>query len=169
MVFEGAAACGGCGTGDCGGTDVAGELPAGVVCGVCCGNSKTPASVGAGMCGRFVNQGRAWVNYGKAASGLRFFLRFVTDDTFDTFLRLLWGMTVRGRYGGCGCGGRRVFFRIGMGDAHDGVLSGNGLFSWRFLKTWAGWRENVTAVGCRVRSSCLPETGAGCRIEGRKG
>ena len=48
--------------------------------------------------GVFFNQGRAWGDYGKAGRFGRVFLRFVTDDTFDTFLG--WCQTGRvGRWG----------------------------------------------------------------------
>ena len=87
----------GCGAGDCGGT------------GWRRGDKKTPASVGAGMCGRFVNQGRAWRDYGKAVWCWRDFLRFVTDDTFDTFS---WGCAVR-LPDGCFVAGRVCGWRDG--------------------------------------------------------
>ena len=43
----------------------------------------------------FFNQGRAWGDYGKAGRFGRVFLRFVTDDTFDTF----FGRCQAGRIG----------------------------------------------------------------------
>ena len=51
----------------------------------------------------FFNQGRVWGDYGKAGRFGRVFLRFVTDDTFDTFSRR-W-MACRDGWRGCGDGG----------------------------------------------------------------